>query len=99
MMWLLLLAGLSTPAAWINLGALLLLPIVLAIALVEGLSGRLNSSRLMILALVPMAASLAIAVSSFIGEADAQGGLAIFMAPVVQLISPGAAAFIVTRRR
>ena len=99
MMWLLSLAQPSTPAAWINLGAVLLLPFILAIALVQGLSERLTSNRLMILALAPMALGLAIAVSPFIGEADAQGGLALFLAPIVQLIALSAAAFIVTRRK
>lgn len=99
MMWLLSLAEPSTPAAWINLGAVLLLPFVLAIALVQGLSERLTSSRLMILALAPMALGLAIAISPFLGEADAQGGLALFMAPIIQLIALSAAAFIVTRHK
>ncbi len=99
MVWLLWLAKPSSPSAWINLGAILLMPYILAWALTHGLSERLTARQLLLLALVPMVIGLMIAVSPYMGKPDAQGGLALLLAPVVQLITLGITVKFLTRRR
>jgi peptidoglycan/LPS O-acetylase OafA/YrhL len=99
MLWLLSLAKPSSPSAWINLGVVLLLPNILAGALVQGLSERMSGRQLLILTLVPMLIGLTIAVSPYLGKPDAQGGLVLLLAPIVQLIALGITVKLLTKRR
>jgi hypothetical protein len=96
--WLLNRAQPSSPAAWLSLSAVVLLPYILAAGMELVLAERASSKALTILAVVPMLFGLAISISPFLGEPDAQGGLALFFAPVVQLIVLGIVTFFVTRR-
>lgn len=99
MVWLLSLAKPSSPSAWTNLGVMLLLPYILAGALVQGLSERLNARQLLIMTLVPMLIGLTIAVSPYLGKPDAQGGLVLLLAPIAQLIALGITVKFLTKRR
>jgi hypothetical protein len=96
--WLLSLAQPSSPAAWLSLSAVVLLPYILAAGMVSGLAERASPKALILLAIIPMLFGLAISISPFLGKPDAQGGLALFIAPVVQLFVLGIVTFFVTRR-
>lgn len=82
-------AGPSSFAAWLGLGAFLVLPYGLAALATLSLAKRSSRLWLLLIALLPMAAGLVFAASPFLGEPDAQGGLAIFLAPVIQIVVLG----------
>lgn len=97
-LWLLNLAQPASPAAWLSLSAVVLLPYILAAGMVSGLAQRASPKALTLMAVIPMLFGLGISISPFLGKPDAQGGLALFLAPVVQLFVLGIVTFFVTRR-
>jgi hypothetical protein len=72
-----------------GLAPFLVLPYGLAALAILFLAKRASGLWLRLIVLLPMLAGLVFAASPLFGKPDAQGGLAIFLAPVIQIVVLG----------